>query len=62
MQAVLSRIWTRVTVSISHDDNHCSTGIYIYQEDAMESPKIRKSHLLRRRNHYKDTKLEGIDL
>ena len=27
MQSVLSRIWTRVTVSISFDDNHCTTGI-----------------------------------
>ena len=26
MQSVLSRIWTRITVSISHDDNHYTTG------------------------------------
>ena len=26
MQSVLSRIWTRVTVSISYDDNHYNTG------------------------------------
>ena len=26
MQSVLSRIWTRVTVSISYDDNHYTTG------------------------------------
>ena len=26
MQAVSSWIWTRVTVSISYDDNHYSTG------------------------------------
>ena len=25
MQSVLSRIWTRVTVSISYDDNHYTT-------------------------------------
>ena len=27
MQSVSSRIWTRVTVSISYDDNHYTTGI-----------------------------------
>ena len=26
MQSVLSRIWTRVAVSISYDDNHYTTG------------------------------------
>ena len=26
MQSVSSRIWTRVVVSISYDDNHCTTG------------------------------------
>ena len=26
MQSVLSRVWTRVTVSISYDDNHDTTG------------------------------------
>ena len=26
MQSVLSRIWTRVAVSISFDDNHYTTG------------------------------------
>ena len=25
MQSVSSRIWTRVAVSISYDDNHCTT-------------------------------------
>ena len=29
MQSVLSRIWTRVAVSISYDDNHYTTGIII---------------------------------
>ena len=28
MQSVSSRIWTRITVSISYDDNHYSTGIW----------------------------------
>ena len=28
MQSVLSRIWTHVTVSISYDDNHYTTGMY----------------------------------
>ena len=27
MQSVSSRIWTRVAVSISYDDNHYATGI-----------------------------------
>ena len=26
MQSVSSRIWTRVAVSISYDDKHCTTG------------------------------------
>ena len=26
MQSVSARIWTRVTVSISYDDNHYTTG------------------------------------
>ena len=29
MQSVLSRIWTRVAVSISYDDNHYITGMNI---------------------------------
>ena len=29
MQSVSSRIWTRVTVSISYDDNHYTTGTAI---------------------------------
>ena len=29
MQAVSSRIWTRVAVSISYDDNHYTTGTFI---------------------------------
>ena len=30
MQSVSSRIWTRVAVSISYDDNHYTTGTSIY--------------------------------
>ena len=30
MQSVSSRIWTRITVSISYDDDHYTTGRYIY--------------------------------
>ena len=30
MHLVLSRIWTRVTVSISNDDNHYNMGTFIY--------------------------------
>ena len=29
MQPVSSRIWTRVAVSISYDDNHYTTGSWI---------------------------------
>ena len=29
MQSVSSRIWTRVAVSISYDDNHYTTGTYM---------------------------------
>ena len=29
MQSVSSRIWTRVAVSISYDDNHYTTGTYL---------------------------------
>ena len=28
MQSVSSRIWTRLTVSISYDDNHYTTGTF----------------------------------
>ena len=30
MQSVSSRIWTRVAVSISYDDNHYTTGTSIH--------------------------------
>ena len=38
MQSVSSRIWTRVSVSISYDDNNYTTGtstylIYMYKKD-----------------------------
>ena len=29
MQSVSSRIWTRVAMSISYDDNHYTTGTFI---------------------------------
>ena len=29
MQSVSSRIWTRVSVSISYDDNHYTTGTFV---------------------------------
>ena len=32
MQSVSSRIWTRVAVSISYDDNHYTTGTSITEE------------------------------
>ena len=39
MQSVLSRIWTRVAVSISYDDNHYTTGTSIPSiYDLLEQP------------------------
>ena len=32
MQSVSSRIWTRVAVSISYDDNHYATGTFLPYE------------------------------
>ena len=49
MQSVSSRIWTRVTVSTSYDDNHYTTGtfqmylymyVYMYMEEALCSTAI----------------------
>ena len=41
MQSILSRIWTRVAVSISYDNNHYTTGtstaIHIYAHIKMTS-------------------------
>ena len=31
MQSVSSRIWTRVAVSISYDDNHYTTGTFFHK-------------------------------
>ena len=39
MQSVSSRIWTRVAVSISYDDNHYTTGTYA-DSAAMTNIKI----------------------
>ena len=44
MQSVSSRIWTRVTVSISYDDNHYTTGtssfFYGLQDGREEAVKL----------------------
>ena len=32
MQSVSSRIWTRVAVSISYDDNHYTTGTSMFEQ------------------------------
>ena len=42
MQSVSSRIWTRVAVSISYDDNHYTTGTseYKHAEDDKESCEV----------------------
>ena len=43
MQSVSSRIWTRVAVSISYDDNHYTTGTSNYA--FIHSAKILFPHL-----------------
>ena len=42
MQSVLSRVWTRVAVSISYDDNHYTTGntFYIIYDEQGVSEKF----------------------
>ena len=46
MQSVLSRIWTRVAVSISYDDNHYTTGTthfsFMYKKNSMNKFKKKK--------------------
>ena len=50
MQSVSSRIWTRVTVSISYDDNHYTTGTskipkypeYLLESERTEETSVRK--------------------
>ena len=39
MQSVSSRIWTRVAVSISYDDNDYTTGTFILLIDRIECKK-----------------------
>ena len=39
MQSVLSRIWTRVAVSISNDDNHYTTGTS-FEVDLVEERSV----------------------
>ena len=39
MQSVSSRIWTRVTVSISNDDNHYTTGKFYPNTNQIEANK-----------------------
>ena len=38
MQSVSSRIWTRVVVSISYNDNHYTTGTFYYIYSASKYP------------------------
>ena len=56
MQSVTSRIWTRVAVSISYDDNHYTT-IYIRAYDEYDSQKSRHEKTLE--NYYN---LKGKDI
>ena len=44
MQSVLSRVWTRVSMSISYDDNHYTTGKLIY--GVMETDQFNTKHLI----------------
>ena len=37
MQSVSSRIWTRVTVTISYDDNHYTTGVTLWSAGTEKS-------------------------
>ena len=40
MQSASSRIWTRVAVSISYDDNHYTTGTSDTQHKLLHKPSI----------------------
>ena len=41
MQSVSSRIWTRVAVSISYDDNHYTTGTLVHYTHGLVSHQAR---------------------
>ena len=45
MQSVSSRIWTRVAVSISYDDNHYTTGYITKQSDGEASLNVEYSFI-----------------
>ena len=48
MQSVSSRIWTRVAVSISYDDNNYTTGMVHFSESDMKikiSGNVDKSNI-----------------
>ena len=52
MQSVSSRIWTRVAVSISYDDNHYTTGTsklnnQMAQEISLGLQEPRREHKIR---------------
>ena len=42
MQSVLSRIWTRVAMSISYDDNHYTTGTFTSITHLLRNLQIQK--------------------
>ena len=46
MQSVRSRIWTRVAVSISREDNHYTTGIFSLLRDTINGKKKQEIELL----------------
>ena len=45
MQSVSSRIWTRVTVSISYDDNDYTTGTSSYNSRYSKQPEACETYL-----------------
>ena len=47
MQSVSARIWTRVTVSISYDDNHYTTSTSIYCHCSQVDPGLEWLYLIR---------------
>ena len=43
MQSISSRIWTRVDMSISYDNNHCSTGTSFQNYNGGKKNKTKKT-------------------
>ena len=55
MQSGSSRIWTRVAVSISYDDNHYTTGIsLLYRHERVEVAAIEERERVREKERLRD--------